>query len=116
MENCVEHAFANTDPPWRIKITVKQFNGLWAVEIKDNGSGFPPDKIREILHNLRTSDADEPESRNQTAAIGNMGIVNSVNRLKLMYKNRLFFNIFNHSGGEQGATVQIIGSLAKDFY
>lgn len=116
VENCVEHAFANTDPPWRIKITVKQFNGLWAVEIKDNGSGFPPDKIREILHNLRTSDADEPESRNQTASIGNMGIVNSVNRLKLMYKNRLFFNIFNHSGGEQGATVQIIGSLAKDFY
>ncbi|WP_410771704.1 sensor histidine kinase [Fontibacillus sp. BL9] len=116
VENCIEHAFTNSDPPWRIKITVKQFNGLWAVEIKDNGDGFPPDKISEILDKLRQCDSDDAENQNLYSSIGNMGIVNSVNRLKLMYKNRLFFNLFNHSGEEKGATVQIIGSLAKDFY
>lgn len=116
VENCIEHAFGHTDPPWHIKITVKQFNGLWAIEIRDNGDGFPPGKISEILDKLRASDSASPEGREQGASIGNMGIVNSVNRLKLMYGNRLFFNIFNHSGNEKGATIQIIGSLAKDFY
>ncbi|RCX20575.1 two-component system sensor histidine kinase YesM [Fontibacillus phaseoli] len=116
VENCIEHAFTNTGPPWRIKITVKQFNGLWAVEIKDNGDGFPPDKINEILIKLRQCDSGHAENQNLYSSMGNMGIVNSVNRLKLMYKNRLFFNLFNHSGGEKGATVQIIGSLTKDFY
>ncbi|MEF2966804.1 histidine kinase [Paenibacillus sp. M1] len=118
VENCIEHAFANTDPPWRIKITVKQFNGLWAVEIKDNGGGFPPEKINEILNNIHESASGANEIHNHRSSIGNMGIVNSVNRLKLMYQNRLFFNIFNHSdeGEGTGATVQIIGSLTQDFY
>lgn len=116
VENCIEHAFIHRDPPWRIEITVKQFNGLWAVEIKDNGDGFPPGKIDEIMDNLRKSEAAAGEGGERPASIGNMGIVNSVGRLKLMYQNRLFFNLFNQADGEKGATVQIIGSLTKDFY
>lgn len=116
VENCIEHAFTRSDPPWRIEITVKQFNGLWAVEIKDNGDGFPPGKISEIMDDLRNADAAAGEGEQRGASIGNMGIANSVGRLKLMYQNRLFFNVFNHADGEKGATVQIIGSLTKDFY
>ncbi|WP_018750138.1 cache domain-containing sensor histidine kinase [Paenibacillus sanguinis] len=116
VENCIEHAFEHSDPPWRISITVKQFNGLWAVEIKDNGAGFPPGKIQEIMETCREDGAEERDHRNRDTKLGNMGIVNSVHRLKLMYQNRLFFNIFNHGEGETGATVQIIGSLTQDFY
>lgn len=116
VENCIEHAFEHSDPPWRIHITVKQFNGLWAVEIKDNGTGFPPDKIQEIMDKLHEDGPESREHRDEHTKLGNMGIVNSVNRLKLMYQNRLFFNIFNHGEGETGATVQIIGSLTQDFY
>ncbi|MNR64961.1 hypothetical protein D3C85_1878120 [compost metagenome] len=47
--------------------------------------------------------------------LGNMGIVNTVNRLKLMYRNRLFFNLYNNTG-EPGATIQIIASLTTNFY
>ncbi|WP_258166520.1 sensor histidine kinase [Paenibacillus sp. PCH8] len=117
VENCIEHAFANTAPPWRIQITVKQYNDLWALEIKDNGEGFPPDKIREILNRIQTSGSGLDQQANRPTALGNMGIMNSVNRLKLMYNNRLFINIFNnHTEEEHGATVQIIGSLTKEFY
>ncbi|MEK3775721.1 MULTISPECIES: sensor histidine kinase [unclassified Paenibacillus] len=117
VENCIEHAFANTTPPWRIQITVKQYNGLWALEIKDNGEGFPPDKIQEILANIQASGSGMNQTANRGTALGNMGIINSVNRLKLMYNNRLFINIFNNHAEEQhGATIQIIGSLMKDFY
>ncbi|WP_336760102.1 sensor histidine kinase [Paenibacillus sp. USHLN196] len=117
VENCIEHAFANTVPPWRIRITVKQYNGLWALEIKDNGEGFPPDKIQEILANIQSSGSGMNSTSNRPTALGNMGILNSVNRLKLMYNNRLFINIFNnHAEEEHGATIQIIGSLTKDFY
>ncbi|WP_340020342.1 histidine kinase [Paenibacillus sp. FSL H3-0457] len=117
VENCIEHAFANTVPPWRIQITVKQYNGLWALEIKDNGEGFPPDKIQEILANIQASGSGMNQTADRATALGNMGIINSVNRLKLMYNNRLFINIFNNHAEEQhGATIQIIGSLTKDFY
>ncbi|WP_145317386.1 sensor histidine kinase [Paenibacillus xylanexedens] len=117
VENCIEHAFANTVPPWRIRITVKQYNGLWALEIKDNGEGFPPDKIQEILANIQSSGSGMNSTSNRPTALGNMGILNSVNRLKLMYNNRLFINIFNnHAEEEHGATIQIIGSLTRDFY
>ncbi|WP_458464192.1 cache domain-containing sensor histidine kinase [Paenibacillus sp.] len=117
VENCIEHAFANTAPPWRIRITVKQYNGLWALEIKDNGEGFPPDKIQEILANIQASGSGMNETSDRATALGNMGIINSVNRLKLMYNNRLFINIFNNHAEEQhGATIQIIGSLTRDFY
>lgn len=116
VENCIEHAFLEKSPPWQIKITVKQFNGLWVLEIKDNGSGFQPDKIKEIRDSLGITDSGSLEGGNDPVSIGNMGIVNSVHRLKLMYQNRLFFNIFNHADGEEGATVQIIGSLTREFY
>lgn len=116
VENCIEHAFSNTDPPWKIRVRVKVYNGLWAIEIRDNGDGFEPGKIKEILDNIHGSDSGVYELQHNTSGIGNMGIVNTVNRLKLMYKNRLFFNIYNHSEEGKGATVQIIASLSKDFY
>lgn len=117
VENCIEHAFFNTTPPWRIQITVKQYNGLWALEIKDNGEGFPPNKIEEILSNIQKSGSGMNQFSDRQTALGNMGIVNSVNRLKLMYSNRLLFNMYNnHSDEEKGATIQIIGSMTSDFY
>lgn len=116
VENCIEHAFRNTDPPWRIQVRVKVYNGLWAIEIRDNGEGFAPGRIRDILDHIQESDSGVYELQHHTSGIGNMGIVNTVNRLKLMYRNRLFFNIYNHSEEEKGATVQIIASMSKDFY
>lgn len=115
VENCIEHAFSKADPPWRIRIEYKLFNGLWAIEISDNGSGIAPEKIQSIMDNIHrgnTSDIGLQPDRQW----GNMGIVNTVHRLQLMYRNRLFFNIFNHPGHEKGVTVLIIASLTDDFY
>lgn len=114
VENCIEHAFEQTDPPWKIEITVKLYNGMWAIEIRDNGSGIEPSKIDEIMHTLEESNHGALEMKRESLGLGNMGMVNTVNRLKLMYKNRLFFNIFNHEMG--GTTVQIIASMHHDFY
>ncbi|QKS43291.1 histidine kinase (plasmid) [Paenibacillus cellulosilyticus] len=114
VENCIEHAFDNTDPPWRIQIRVQLYNGIWAIEISDNGEGIAPDKINEIMDNISNSEAREHELH-MPSSFGNMGVVNTVNRLKLMYKNRLFFNLYNNVGEEKGATVQIIASLTQDF-
>lgn len=116
VENCIEHAFKNTDSPWRILIRVKLYNGVWVIEISDNGDGFEADKIKEILVNIQESDPGVQEFHTYTSGIGNMGIINTVNRLKLMYKNRLFFNLYNNSDVGGGATIQIIASLTKDFY
>jgi two-component system, sensor histidine kinase YesM len=116
VENCIEHAFKHSDPPWRIQVRVKVYNGVWAIEIRDNGDGFEPGKIKEIIDKINESDSGVYELQHNTSGIGNMGIVNTVNRLKLMYKNRLFYNIYNHSEDGKGATIQLIASQTKDFY
>ncbi|MDQ0062536.1 two-component system sensor histidine kinase YesM [Paenibacillus harenae] len=116
VENCIEHAFDNADPPWRIQIRVKLYNGVWAIEISDNGEGIAADKIKEIMDNIDNSDERTHELHLHKSGFGNMGVVNTVNRLKLMYKNRLFFNIYNNTDEWRGTTIQIIGSLTKDFY
>ncbi len=114
VENCIEHAFNRTDPPWTIRIQIKLYNGLWAIEIRDNGQGLRPEEIKAIMDKIEESDHGIQDMKRESLGIGSMGIVNTVNRLKLMYKNRLFFNIFNNA--DQGATVQIIASLKRDFY
>lgn len=114
VENCIEHAFENTAPPWKIHINIKLFNGLWAIEISDNGKGIDRAKIKEIVNKIQESDHGIQELKNSSLGIGNMGIINTVNRLKLMYKNRLFFNVFNNA--DSGTTIQIIASLKRDFY
>ncbi|WP_370636506.1 sensor histidine kinase [Cohnella sp. CFH 77786] len=114
VENCIEHAFSHTDPPWRIHIKVKLYNGLWAVEITDNGKGIDQSEIKRIMATIEESDHGVREMREESLGIGSMGIVNTVNRLKLMYKNRLFFNLFNNA--DCGTTVQIIASLKRNFY
>lgn len=111
VENCIEHAFKNTDAPWIVRIQAKMYNGVWAIEINDNGDGFQGDKLKRILDRIHDSSEAPPSS-----GIGNMGILNTVNRLKLMYPSRLFINIFNNSDAGRGATVQLIGSLTEDFY
>ncbi|WP_317618453.1 sensor histidine kinase [Paenibacillus sp. PL91] len=110
VENCIEHAFDLTDPPWRIGITIKLYRGLWVIEISDNGKGFTEEGIKNTLNRIRAGG-----TANQQTKIGSMGIVNTVNRLELMYRNRLFFNMFNKSESG-GATIQIIASLTRDFY
>ncbi|PZD97512.1 hypothetical protein DNH61_01145 [Paenibacillus sambharensis] len=116
VENCIEHAFSDVDPPWHIRIRVRLYNGIWAIEIFDNGLGFDQEKMKEIMAKVQGFDSDFPagEKPDDRPGIGNMGIVNTVHRLKLMYRNRLFFNMYNNQ--DRGATVQIIASLTKDFY
>lgn len=116
VENCIEHAFHQTDPPWKICVKVKIFNGLWAIEISDNGDGFKQEQITNLLDAIQQSNYGSYELQHNQTGIGNMGIMNTVNRLKLMYTNRLFFHIFNNPEPQKGATIQIIGSLSKDFY
>ncbi|WP_426445777.1 sensor histidine kinase [Paenibacillus sp. S-38] len=115
VENCIQHAFNRTDPPWHIEVKARLYNGLWAVEISDNGSGFEESSIREILKKTGGPSLGETEQEGLPAGIGRMGIVNTIGRLQLMYRNRLFFNLYNHAGG-RGATIQIIASLTRDFY
>ncbi|MCR2807090.1 cache domain-containing sensor histidine kinase [Paenibacillus soyae] len=116
VENCIEHGFVDTDPPWRIAIRVKLYNGIWAIEISDNGDGIDEARLGEIMANITGSEDRDHELHIHASGLGNMGVVNTVNRLKLMYKNRLFFNLYNNAGEERGVTVQIIGSLTRDFY
>lgn len=115
VENCIEHAFGDADAPWRIEIRVKLYNGLWALEVRDNGEGFSPETIAHTLELIRSTESSGEDSLRETG-FGGMGIVNTAHRLQLMYKNRLFFNMYNHTDHGGGAAIQIIASLTEDFY
>lgn len=95
--------FVATDyPPWIIKITGKQTLNGWRISIEDNGPGFAEEKKREILERF---EAHRSPYDVLTYGIGGMGIMNVYVRLKLMYKDKMFFNIKASSLG--GAKVEL---------
>ena len=45
VENCFQHGFKNKRPPWRIHVRFACENGLWSIEVRDNGCGISAGEI-----------------------------------------------------------------------
>lgn len=103
VENCIIHAFNDTQ---KVKlITVKAFrqgNDLM-IEIGDNGSGMKADQIAEILN---------VEQAASPLKFSGMGIYNVNERLKLHYGGG--YGIAISSAENRGTTVRLICPLLKN--
>ena len=74
----------------------------WRICVRDNGAGFSPEKIREILERCRTV---AQNSQALSSSIDGMGLVNIYARLSLFYQARFVFEI------DPGKGITIGGSL-----
>jgi two-component system sensor histidine kinase YesM len=96
IENCFKYG-TSTRPPWRIELRGRCGDGRWAIEILDNGPGFAAAALRRIRGTLgarrRTGSGLSPMS------ISGMGILNSFERLRLMYGEGASFEVSNRTEG-----------------
>lgn len=98
VENCINHGFRNTFPPWHIKIYGKfSAEDEWCVIVEDDGSGIEANTLQKIntqideyYNNLRKGNFK------QNLKIGGMGILNTFARLAIIYKDSTIFTMENH--------------------
>jgi two-component system, sensor histidine kinase YesM len=105
VENSIKHGF-DRSPPWRLSLRGWTEEGLWRVEVADDGIGFEPESLaalREQIDRCLGSDS-LPE-----LGIEGMGLLNIVLRLKLLYGEAYFFAIDDRP--ETGARVTIGGRI-----
>jgi two-component system sensor histidine kinase YesM len=96
IENCFKYATASR-PPWRIELRGSASDGAWAIEILDNGPGFPEPTLEKVAERVaarkRSSEGLTPMS------ISGMGMINSFERLRLAFGEQVAFEIGNLPGG-----------------
>lgn len=108
VENCIKYAL-NVDPPWVIHITGYIKDSCWVIQVKDNGSGFPPDFLDSFHKKVLEINWKKPLPE---LSINGMGILNLYMRLFLKYKQDLIFSLDNLPGN--GACVTIGGPLTQN--
>ncbi|XID93884.1 sensor histidine kinase [Paenibacillaceae bacterium WGS1546] len=106
VENCFRHGFQGVKPPWTIDIRIEKMEGLWTIEIKDNGTGFTDAALAEINSKIRAF-VDNPSIPTLELKLGGLALFNSFMRLHLLYGRKAVFKIENLAGS--GSVIKIGG-------
>lgn len=110
VENSISHGFENCSHTMKIDVIGTLTKDTWQIVIKDNGSGFDPDTLKNLKDKIR-SFTQLVFSSEQTIelSIGGMGLISSYTRLLLLYGKDILFEITNLEGG--GASILLGGPI-----
>ncbi|RKP56276.1 sensor histidine kinase [Cohnella endophytica] len=108
IENMFQHAFTSKKPPWYISVKCESAEGLWQVEIRDNGIGFNPETIRRLNERVEQFKISG-SAVDSTSGEEGIGMANAFLRLYLSDRDNAFFYCGNHPDG--GAAIQFGGSI-----
>jgi two-component system sensor histidine kinase YesM len=93
-------------PPWRLSVRGSEAQGIWRIEVSDDGIGFEPEALSRLRAQIDTwvkSGAFPP------LGIEGMGLINIVLRLRMLYGDDYVFEVGEVPGG--GARVTIGGRI-----
>lgn len=79
VENAIKHGVEMVSTPVTIKISARAAGGHAFIIVGDNGPGFAPGRLREVLESF------EADWNERTDEEGSVGLVNLNTRLKLLY-------------------------------
>lgn len=113
VENCFQHGFQKTAPPWEIFIHCWTNESNWFLNVQDNGFGITEADL-EALNQKIDSFLSNPSDSLTSLKIGGMGLVNTVARLKLKYKDHIIFKIENLPLG--GTSITLGGVLDYEYF
>jgi two-component system, sensor histidine kinase YesM len=105
VENALKYA-THKEPPWNIRIHGYISNNYWQINVEDNGNGFDKEKLEAINEKIREIDR---KGLLPSLELEGMGLLNIYIRLKLIYKNQMFFSIAENPFG--GTIVTIGGDI-----
>lgn len=112
LENCFQHGFKKVLPPWNIKIQCWQENQNYYLRITDNGIGIAEEDVS-LLYQRLDEFLLNPSNSIASLKLGGMGLVNTIARLKLRYKEDIILDIVSLS---KGGTQITIGGFILDEY
>ena len=104
-ENCFQHGFKGTRPPWRIQIAAQCDETHWRLSVTDNGCGFAPEELarwQEFTAQLTLENAREQIAQLQ---IGGLCLANIYLRLYLLYGDDIIFEIRQPAAGGTQITI-----------
>lgn len=111
IENCIQHGFSDADKQLSIQIRGTIVKNQWEISILDNGIGFTQEALTSLNCNIQDylEKLQNSQSVEEPITIGGMGLVNTIARLQLMYKEQYHFSFGNNEAG--GAYVCFKGFL-----
>lgn len=105
VENAIQHAFDGKRPPYKIRIQAQAGADFWKIEIRDNGRGFPREKLEELAKRISEEKAEiDEDKKTDGPGMGGMGIPNCVLRLRSYIGEGFYFRIENNMP-EEGACI-----------
>ncbi|KIL37211.1 hypothetical protein SD71_00260 [Cohnella kolymensis] len=108
VENSFHHGFQEITPPWFIHIKVEVSDLMWKLEVSDNGIGINDDAIQRLQQKIRDTMLHS-SIQVDGLKIGGLGLVNTIVRLKLLYKEKFEYQI--ESSQPQGAKITLRGMI-----
>ncbi len=105
VENSIKHGF-NVSPPWRLSVRGSAGDGIWRIEVSDDGLGFEPG-ARQRLEAQVASWAGS--GKLPPLGIEGMGLLNIVLRLRMLYGAGFVFEVSEADG--RGARVTVGGRI-----
>jgi sensor histidine kinase YesM len=109
VENCFKHGFIDIDPVWDVEVSGYIKDGYWYVKISDNGKGFSPAEVKDLLKRIdraKSSLFNHDISIDEIRSEG-VGLFNTVLRLSIYYSRKEYFQI----SGKNNRTIIIGGPL-----
>ncbi len=110
VENSFHHGLKEVMPPWLIHIKAYIKDNLWILEINDNGTGISDDQIKKIYQKVDDF-TKNPAENIKELKLGGMGLINTIVRLRLLYKKDFILNIENGDNGVSGCKITIGGAF-----
>lgn len=112
LENCFQHGFKKVLPPWQVSVECWQEKNKYYISVSDNGSGMSQENT-DLLYQKLEDFLSDPSDTIASLKIGGMGLINTIARLRLRYKEETVFDIVNLP---EGGTRITIGGIALNEY
>lgn len=110
VENCFLHGFKQKLPPWHLKIHCQVHENRWYISVIDNGIGIQQEEIDHIYRRINEF-LENPSDKLNQLKIGGMGLINTIARFQLKYKQDITFEI---KAMDNGGTRVVIGGTYYD--
>ncbi len=105
-ENSIAHGYRSVQTVMRISLKGWVRDGMWFIEMMDNGQGFEISRLEELRGELAAArqGALGPGAQ-RGLSIGGMGLANTCARLAIFYRGDFVFSLENIRGGGAQVTV-----------
>lgn len=99
IENSIRHGFADKRCDWNIWIKIYFENSCVNISVKDNGSGFSPEMLKNIQEEIER--IRNTPLCNYSNKFRKVGVLNTFLRLRIMYDNQTDITIHSTNDGSE---------------